>query len=62
MMYAASIAGTCFGNSMAGLGHSTGHALGGIFHIPHGRAVGLYLPYTMEYIINGSEETDGSLC
>jgi len=28
MMYAATIAGTCFGNSMACLGHSTGHALG----------------------------------
>jgi len=57
MMYAASMAGTCFGNGMAGLGHSTGHAIGGLFHTPHGRAVGLFLPYTMEYIINGSEET-----
>jgi alcohol dehydrogenase class IV len=42
---------------MAGLGHSTGHALGAIFHVPHGRAVGLFLPYTMEYLMNGSEET-----
>jgi alcohol dehydrogenase class IV len=59
MMYAASMAGTCFGNGMAGLGHSTGHAIGGLFHTPHGRAVGLFLPYTMEYLINGSEETTG---
>jgi alcohol dehydrogenase class IV len=57
MMYAATLAGMSFGNSMAGLGHSTGHALGAIFHIPHGRTVGLFLPYTMEYLINGSEET-----
>jgi alcohol dehydrogenase class IV len=57
MMYAATLAGMSFGNSMAGLGHSTGHALGGIFHLPHGRTVGLFLPYTMEYLINGSEET-----
>ena len=57
MMYAASIAGQSFGNGMAGLGHSTGHAIGGLFHTPHGRAVGLFLPYTMEYLINGSEET-----
>jgi alcohol dehydrogenase class IV len=56
MMYAASQAGTCFGNGMAGLAHSCGHALGGIFHTPHGVAMGLYLPYTMEYIANGSEE------
>jgi alcohol dehydrogenase class IV len=47
MMAAASMAGTSFGNGMAGLAHSTGHAIGGLFHMPHGRAVGLYLPYTM---------------
>jgi alcohol dehydrogenase class IV len=57
MMYAASMAGTSFGNGMAGLGHSAGHAIGGLFHTPHGRAVGLFLPYTMEYMIHGSEET-----
>ena len=56
MMYAAHMAGTCIGNGMAGLGHSLGHALGGLFHIPHGRTVGLFLPYTMEYLA-GSEET-----
>jgi alcohol dehydrogenase class IV len=57
MQNAAILGGMSFGNSMAGLGHSTGHALGAIFHVPHGRAVGLFLPYTMEYLINGSEET-----
>jgi alcohol dehydrogenase class IV len=57
MMYAAALGGMSFGNSMAGLGHSCGHALGAMFHLPHGRAVGLFLPYTMEYLINGSEET-----
>jgi len=51
------LGGMSFGNSMAGLGHSTGHAFGAIFHQPHGRAVGLFLPYTMEYLINGSDET-----
>jgi alcohol dehydrogenase class IV len=57
MMYAATLAGMSFGNSMAGLAHSTGHALGAILHTPHGRAVGLFLPSTMEYLMNGSEET-----
>ena len=57
MMSAATLGGMSFGNAMAGLGHSTGHALGALFHIPHGRAVGLFLPYTMEYLINGSAET-----
>jgi alcohol dehydrogenase class IV len=50
MMNAASLASMSFGNAMVGLAHSMGHALGGLFHTPHGRAVGLFLPYTMEYL------------
>jgi alcohol dehydrogenase class IV len=46
---AASIAGLGFGNSMASLAHSAGHSLGALFHIPHGKAVGLFLPYTIEF-------------
>jgi len=57
MQNAAVLAGLSFGNAMAGLGHSTGHALGAIYHLPHGRTVGLFLPYTMEYLINASDET-----
>jgi alcohol dehydrogenase class IV len=49
MANAATLAGLGFGNSMAGLAHSMAHALGGVFHTPHGRAVGLFLPYTVEY-------------
>ncbi len=50
---AATIAGLGFGNSMAALAHGMGHALGGVFHIPHGRAVALCLPYTIEYAMLG---------
>ncbi len=50
---AATMAGLGFGNSMAALAHGMGHALGGIFHIPHGRAVSLCLPYTIEYCFKG---------
>lgn len=57
MQNAAVLAGLSFGNSMAGLAHSTGHALGALFHIPHGRTVGLFLPYTMEYLINAADRT-----
>jgi alcohol dehydrogenase class IV len=59
MMYAASQAGTAICNCNGGLAHSAGHSLGGIFHTPHGRAVGLFLPYTMEYSASGSQETAG---
>jgi alcohol dehydrogenase class IV len=50
---AAAMAGLGFGNSMAGLAHGMGHALGAVFHIPHGRAVSLCLPYTIEYCLRG---------
>lgn len=55
MHYAATIAGLGFGNSMAALAHGLGHALGAVFHVPHGRAVALFLPYTIEYCANLSE-------
>ena len=50
MHNAASIAGLGFGNSMAALAHAMGHSLGAVFHVPHGRAVGLFLPYTIEFV------------
>ncbi len=53
MHNAAAIAGLGFINSLTGLAHAIGHAFGGVFHIPHGRAVSLFLPYTMEFLVNG---------
>jgi alcohol dehydrogenase class IV len=50
---AAAIAGLGFGNSMAALAHALGHALGAVFHLPHGRCVGLFLPYTIEFVATG---------
>ncbi len=55
MHNAAAIAGLGFGNAMAGLAHGLGHALGGVFSIPHGRAVALFLPYTIEYTAIGAD-------
>ncbi len=49
MANAASIAGLGYINSMVGLAHSMGHALGAALKLPHGRAVGMCLPYVMEY-------------
>jgi alcohol dehydrogenase class IV len=53
MHNAACIAGLGFGNAMAALAHSLGHSLGAVFHVPHGRAVGLFLPYTIEFVVRG---------
>lgn len=52
MHNAAALAGLGFGNSMAALAHAMGHSLGAVFHVPHGRAVSLFLPYTMEFTAN----------
>jgi alcohol dehydrogenase class IV len=57
MHNAATIAGLGFGNSMAAMAHAMGHSLGAILPVPHGRAVGLFLPYTIEFTIRGELPT-----
>lgn len=49
MINAATMAGLSFGNSQAGFCHSMGHSLGALFHIPHGRAVAIALPYIVQF-------------
>ena len=56
MHNAATLAGLGFGNSMAAMAHALGHSLGAVCHVPHGRAVGLFLPYTIAFTARGSEE------
>jgi alcohol dehydrogenase class IV len=56
MHNAACIAGMGFGNSVTALAHAAGHSLGAVLHVPHGRAVGLFLPYTIEFIGDAREE------
>jgi alcohol dehydrogenase class IV len=53
---AATCAGLGFGNALASLAHAMGHALGAVFHVPHGRAVALYLPYTIEFAAREAPE------
>ena len=55
MHNAATSAGLGFGNAMASLAHAMGHVLGSVFHIPHGRAVGMCLPYTIEFASRGDD-------
>lgn len=55
MHNASTMAGLGFGNSQAGAAHSIGHTLGALFHKHHGAAVGMALPYMMQYNSNNDE-------
>jgi alcohol dehydrogenase class IV len=56
MHNAGCIAGIGFINALSSMAHAAGHSLGALFHVPHGRAVGLFLPYTIEFIGQAREE------
>ena len=49
MHNASCMAGIAFSNAGLGLNHGMAHALGARFHIPHGRANGILLPYVMSF-------------
>lgn len=49
MLVGSFLAGLAFSHSMVGMTHGIAHALGGVYHIPHGVANALLLPEVMAY-------------
>ena len=58
---AATMAGLAFGNANLHIGHTTGHCLGAVFTVPHGKCVGIMLKYATQYCLNNPDKDDLSV-
>lgn len=56
MQEAALLAGTAIDNCGTGIAHSIGHALGSLYHLPHGVAVSIGLDAAIDWNVAGSPD------
>ncbi|NHJ20028.1 MAG: iron-containing alcohol dehydrogenase [Candidatus Lokiarchaeota archaeon] len=55
---AATIAGLAFGNGQVHIGHTLGHSWGSMYHVHHGKCVGIVLKYVTQFILNDPDKDD----
>lgn len=58
---AATMAGMAFDNAGLGVCHALAHAIGGVFHVPHGRLCAMLLPSVMDYNMEQGQSQYASL-
>ena len=56
MLIASTLAGIAFSHSMVGCVHGMSHTCGGLFHVPHGVANSILLPYGLLYNLEAAKE------
>jgi len=57
----AALAGMAFSNSMVGMVHTLGHAVGSVCHAPHGTCMAVLLPYGMAYNLHKTQSLQADL-
>ena len=55
---AATISGLAFGNGQVHIGHTLGHSWGSMYHVHHGKSVGIVLKYVTQFILNDPDKFD----
>ena len=61
MLLASYYAGLSFTRAYVGYVHAIAHALGGMYHVPHGLANAILLPYVLKYYGNSLDKAFSSL-
>lgn len=61
LLVAATLAGIAFNHAMVGVIHAVAHTVGALFHVHHGTANSIFLPFGMEYNLEVRKEEIASL-
>lgn len=60
VMHASNLAGQAINITLTTAAHAMSYQLTGVYHVPHGRAVFVCLPYIWEYMLSAPDLTEGT--